>query len=147
MRTCASCHLLLEHADQGSRLQLIVWLIPSFIISAIAVSLIGMFLGPMYPVAISYTPLIMPRTLVNGAIGWITAIGGTGSALVPFLTGQIANKYGIGVMQPLCVSQNNMELVLTDRLYFSLVGMMVILLACWAVVPKAPPIADGDEIE
>lgn len=88
---------------EDPRLQFVVWLIPSFITGAIAVSLIGMFLGPMYPVAISYTPLILPRSLVNGAIGWITAVGATGSALLPFLTGQIANKYGIGVMQPLYV--------------------------------------------
>ncbi|KAF5322629.1 hypothetical protein D9619_002070 [Psilocybe cf. subviscida] len=120
-------HALYVYISITIVLQFVVWLIPSFITGAIAVSLIGVFLGPMYPVAISYTPLILPRSLVNGAIGWITAVGATGSALLPFLTGQIANKYGIGIMQPF------------------LVVMMVIMLGCWALVPKAAPATDVDE--
>ena len=67
--------------------------------------MIGILLGPMYPIAISYTARILPRHLVNGTIGWISASGAAGSALLPFVTGTMASKLGIGSVQPLWVFQ------------------------------------------
>jgi fucose permease len=77
--------------------------VPSFTAAAISVSIIGMFLGPMYPIAINHTARILPRHLVNGTIGWMAACGAAGSALLPFLTGTMASKLGIESLQPLCV--------------------------------------------
>jgi fucose permease len=55
----------------------------------------------MYPIAISHAGRVIPRSLVTGAIGWITAAGAAGSALLPFLTGTVAGKLGVGALQPL----------------------------------------------
>jgi fucose permease len=83
--------------------QLIVWLVPSFTAAAISVTMIGVLLGPMYPIAINHTARVLPRHLVNGTIGWISACGAGGSALLPFLTGAMASKLGIESLQPLYV--------------------------------------------
>jgi fucose permease len=83
--------------------QMIVWLVPSFTAAAISVSMIGILLGPMYPIALNHTARVLPRHLVNGTVGWISACGAGGSALLPFLTGAMASKLGIESLQPLCV--------------------------------------------
>ena len=83
--------------------QLIVWLVPSFIAAAISVSIIGLLLGPMFPVAINHTARVLPRHLVNGTLGWVTACGAGASALLSFITGAMASKFGIESLQPLCV--------------------------------------------
>lgn len=36
-----------------------------------------------------------------GSIGWIAGCGQAGSALLPFITGAVASKSGIEVLQPL----------------------------------------------
>ena len=59
----------------------------------------------MYPIALNHTALVIPRHLVNGTVGWISACGAGGSALLPFITGALASKMGIESLQPLCVFQ------------------------------------------
>jgi len=102
--------------------QLIVWLLPSFTAGAVSVSIIGILLGPMYPIAINHTARVLPRHLVNGSIGWISACGAAGSALLPFVTGTMASKWGIESLQPL------------------LLAMMIILATVWSLVPKKKPV-------
>ena len=85
---------------------MIVWLVPSFTAAAISVSLIGLFLGPMFPIAINHVARALPRHLVNGTVGWMSACGAGGSALLPFLTGTMASDLGIESLQPLCVIQD-----------------------------------------
>ncbi|KAF8806363.1 hypothetical protein BYT27DRAFT_7049927, partial [Phlegmacium glaucopus] len=75
--------------------QLIIWLLPSFTGGAISVSIISILLGPMYPIAMNHTAYILPRHLVNGTIGWISACRAAGSALLLFVTGTVASKLGI----------------------------------------------------
>ena len=65
--------------------------------------MIGILLGPMYPIAINHTARVLPRHLVNGTVGWMVACGAGGSALLPFITGTMASKLGIESLQPLCV--------------------------------------------
>jgi fucose permease len=99
--------------------QLIVWLVPSFIASAISVSIIGMVLGPMYPIAIHHTTRVIPRHLVTGTVGWMSAFGQAGSALLPFITGTMAAQLGIQSLQPF------------------LFVMMIVVGVVWAIVPKS----------
>ncbi|KAG1876342.1 major facilitator superfamily domain-containing protein [Suillus subluteus] len=82
-------------------LELVVWLVPSLIGGAVSVSIIGIFFGPMYPIAMNHTVRILPEWLVTGSIGWIAGFGQAGSALLPFLTGVISSKTGIKSLQPL----------------------------------------------
>ena len=82
---------------------MIVWLVPSFTTAVVSVSIIGVLMGPMFPIAINHTARVLPRHLVNGAVGWVAACGAGGSALLPFITGTIASNLGIESLQPLCV--------------------------------------------
>ncbi|KAJ6545331.1 major facilitator superfamily domain-containing protein [Mycena capillaripes] len=110
--------VLYLYAALAIGLELIIWFVPSLIGGAVSVSLIGVFLGPMYPIVMNHTGRIMPRWLLSGSIGWIAGFGQAGSAILPFLTGAIASKTGIRALQPL------------------LVTMMTMLPILWALVPS-----------
>ncbi|KZT03772.1 MFS general substrate transporter [Laetiporus sulphureus 93-53] len=99
-------------------LELVVWLVPSLIGGAVAVSFVGLLLGPIYPIVMNHSSRILPPWLLTGCIGWIAGVGQAGSAFLPFITGLLASKEGIKSLQPLLVS---------------MMGFMVIL---WAVVPN-----------
>ncbi|KIJ05092.1 Drug:H+ antiporter-1 family protein, partial [Paxillus involutus ATCC 200175] len=82
-------------------LELVVWLVPSLVGGAVSVSIIGVLLGPMYPITMNHAGRVLPAWLLTGSIGWIAGFGQAGSALLPFMTGTIASKSGIGALQPL----------------------------------------------
>ncbi|KAG7092620.1 hypothetical protein E1B28_008963 [Marasmius oreades] len=85
-------------------LELVVWLVPSLIGGALAVSFVGFLLGPMYPITMNYAGRTLPRWILTGSIGWIAGFGQAGSAVFPFMTGALAGKYGIRSLQPLLVA-------------------------------------------
>ncbi|KIK86997.1 hypothetical protein PAXRUDRAFT_831878 [Paxillus rubicundulus Ve08.2h10] len=99
-------------------LELVVWLVPSLVGGAVSVSIIGVLLGPMYPITMNHAGRVLPAWLLTGSIGWIAGFGQAGSALLPFMTGAIASKSGISVLQPL------------------LVAMMAFMTILWAIVPS-----------
>ncbi|KDQ09339.1 hypothetical protein BOTBODRAFT_37096 [Botryobasidium botryosum FD-172 SS1] len=99
-------------------LEITVWFVPSLIENAIAVSFVGLFLGPIYPICMTISSEVLPPWLLVGSIGWIAGIGQAGSAALPFMTGAIASKTGVRAMQPL------------------LVGMMGGMIALWLFVPR-----------
>ena len=82
-------------------LEIVVWLVPSLIGGAVAVSLVGLFLGPIYPIVMNHSGRILPPWLLTGCIGWITGFGTADSAFWPFMTGLMANNHGIKTLQPL----------------------------------------------
>ncbi|ETW78486.1 hypothetical protein HETIRDRAFT_460334 [Heterobasidion irregulare TC 32-1] len=82
-------------------LELVIWLIPSLVGDAVAISLIGVLLGPIYPIVMNESGRMLPPWLLTGSIGWIAGFGQAGSAILPFMTGAIANKAGIQSLQPL----------------------------------------------
>jgi hypothetical protein len=115
-----------------------VWAVPSFVENAIAVSCIGLFLGPMYPILVYHSNTILPKWLYSGAIGWISAFGQAGSAALPFLTGLLASKFGITALQPLYVSHayfSSCYIALMMTTY-SIVSMMSAMVVLWALVPS-----------
>ncbi|KAF9265531.1 MFS general substrate transporter [Marasmius fiardii PR-910] len=85
-------------------LELVVWLVPSLVGGAVAVSFVGFLLGPMYPITMNYAGRTLPRWILTGSIGWIAGFGQAGSAVFPFMTGALAGKYGIRSLQPLLVA-------------------------------------------
>jgi len=107
------------YAGLAIGLELIVWLVPSLVGDAVAVSIIGVLLGPMYPIAMNHAGRVFPRWLLTGAIGWIAGVGQAGSALVPFMAGVIAQKFGINTLQPVLIG---------------ILGLMTVL---WALVPHS----------
>jgi fucose permease len=85
---------------------MIICLVPSFTAAVISVSIIGILLGPMFPITINHAARVLPRHLMNGAVGWMSACGSGGSAILPFITGAIASNWGIESLQFLCVFQS-----------------------------------------
>ncbi|CAE6433650.1 unnamed protein product [Rhizoctonia solani] len=101
-------------------LELVIWLVPDIIGNAVAVSFVGMLLGPMIPIVMKVTSGIVPKRVLTGCIGWIASSGQVGSAVFPFLTGALAQKHGVKVLQPV------------------LVGMIGSLIVLWTLVPSGP---------
>ena len=61
--------------------ELLFWLVPQFIVSAVAIALVGFFLGPLFPSVIVIVTRILPRELHVASIGFSTALGGSGAAV------------------------------------------------------------------
>ncbi|KAF8664609.1 hypothetical protein AX16_000708 [Volvariella volvacea WC 439] len=101
-------------------LEFIVWFVPSLIGSAIAVSFVGLLLGPMYPLAMNHAGRVLPQWLLTGSVGWIAGFGHAGSAIIPFMTGAVSQKWGILSLQPL------------------IIAMMALMTILWGLVPVNP---------
>ncbi|KAF4963497.1 hypothetical protein FSARC_8506 [Fusarium sarcochroum] len=101
----------------GLGLQLIFWFVRNVAVDAIAVSLLGFVIAPLFPVGLSVVTHLLPRDLHVAAIGFTATVGQAGSAAFPFLTGAVASKAGVIVLQPIMVGL--------------LLGMFVI----WGLVP------------
>lgn len=99
-------------------LELLFWLVPQFIVSAVAVSLQGFFLGPLFPAAVVAATKSLPRHLHVSAIGFAAAFGGGGAAILPFAVGAIAQSKGVGVLQPI------------------ILALLGVLLLLWLALPK-----------
>ncbi|KAN0097839.1 Major facilitator superfamily domain containing protein [Tylopilus felleus] len=110
---------LLIYAICAIGLELVVWFVPSLVGDAVAVAIIGMLMGPMYPIVMNHCGRVFPRWLLTGAIGWVAGSGQAGSALVPFMAGAIASKAGIATLQPV------------------LVGILGLMTVIWVLVPKS----------
>lgn len=85
-------------------LELIFWLVPQFYVSAVAVSLQGFFLGPLFPAAVVAATKLLPKHLHVSAIGFAAAFGGSGAAIFPFIVGAIAQAKGVQVLQPIILA-------------------------------------------
>ncbi|KAJ5693463.1 hypothetical protein N7462_002886 [Penicillium macrosclerotiorum] len=82
----------------------ILWLVPQFYASAVAVSLQGFFLGPLFPGAVVMVTKLLPRHLHVSSIGFCAAFGGSGAAILPFAVGAMAQAKGVQVLQPFIIA-------------------------------------------
>lgn len=99
---------------------LIFWLVPNFFASAVAVALVGFFLGPLFPASVVAATKILPPHLHVASIGFSAAFGMTGAAILPFAVGAIAQVRGVSVLMPIVLS-------------------MLIVDACiWSTLPSIP---------
>ncbi|GFZ44913.1 hypothetical protein JCM24511_02639 [Saitozyma sp. JCM 24511] len=64
--------------------EIIVWTVHNIYANGVAVALCGFFLGPIYPISMA-------------------TIGAGGSAVVPFITGLLAQAFNISVLQPVVI--------------------------------------------
>ncbi|KAH7027946.1 major facilitator superfamily domain-containing protein [Microdochium trichocladiopsis] len=95
-RLCVTVYLAFALA-----LQLVFWLVPQFVVSAVAVALLGLFLGPIFPGGVMMAAKLLPKHLHVSALGFAMAIGGTGGTIFPFAIGAIAQSRGVQVLQPI----------------------------------------------
>lgn len=100
-------------------LELVFWLVPSFIVSAVAVAFLGMFLGPLFPTAVVLMTKLLPRDLHVGSIGFATAFGGSGGALFPFIIGAIAQNTGVKNLQPV------------------ILALFIVIILLWLCLPRS----------
>ncbi|RSL95751.1 hypothetical protein CEP52_011888 [Fusarium oligoseptatum] len=99
-------------------LGLVFLLVARFLVSAIVVALQGFFLGPLYPGVVLVASKLLPEHLRVRVIGFATAMGGCGAALLPFSVGVLAQLASVQVLQPTVM-------VITG-----------IMLASWLCLPK-----------
>ncbi|KAI5788265.1 major facilitator superfamily domain-containing protein [Geopyxis carbonaria] len=98
--------------------QLVFWLVPNLAANAVALGVLGFMLGPLFATGVSVATKLVPAELHTAALGWIFVVGQAGGAVWPALTGVVAAKHGVGVLQPVAV------------------GLMVATAGVWAMVPK-----------
>ncbi|RAL60539.1 hypothetical protein DID88_009735 [Monilinia fructigena] len=99
-------------------LELLFWLIPSFYVSAIAIALLGMFLGPLFPTAIVLVTKLIPKELHVSSIGFATALGGSGGAVFPFIVGTLVQARGVSSLQPVVLA------------------LLVVIAGLWMLIPR-----------
>ena len=64
-------------------LEIMIWTIKSLPADGAFYALIGVVLGPMYPVVMMVIVDVLPGELQAGSIGWIASLGQAGSAMMP----------------------------------------------------------------
>ncbi|SCV52392.1 related to tetracycline resistance proteins [Fusarium fujikuroi] len=101
-------------------LELVFWLVPNLVVSAVAAAIIGVAMGPMYPVAVVLITKVMPRSLHVGTIGFAASFGGSGGAILPFAVGAIAQAKGVQTLQPIVLA------------------ICVVLGCLWLLLPRRP---------
>ncbi|XWW93607.1 hypothetical protein V2A60_001541 [Cordyceps javanica] len=98
--------------------ELLVWLVPNVIGNAVAVSIVGVLLGPVYPCAMSaFLRGMTPKETLSG-MGTISAFGSMGGAVWPFIVGLVAQAVDTWVLHPIVI--------------VLFVGMLV----CWYAIPE-----------
>lgn len=100
--------------------ELLVWLVPNVVGDAVAVAVVGLLLGPVYPCAASVFMRGMSRSEQVRGLGVISAFGSSGGAAAPFATGLLAQVVGTFVLNPIAIF---------------LFGVMI---ACWYGQPDRP---------
>ncbi|UPK93817.1 hypothetical protein LCI18_004752 [Fusarium solani-melongenae] len=97
--------------------QLLVWFIPNVVGNAIAVAIVGLMLGPIYPCAAAvFMRSMTKRESLRGMVT-ISAFGSLGGAVAPFFTGLLAQVAGTFVLHPIVIF------------------LLVAMLACWYGIP------------
>ncbi|CDM31412.1 hypothetical protein DTO013E5_434 [Penicillium roqueforti] len=101
-------------------LELIFWLVPEFIVSAVAVAFVGFFMGTIFPGVVVVATRLLPKNLHVAAIGFAAALSMGGGAVFPFMVGAIAQAKGVTVLQPI------------------LLAMLAVALGIWATIFRLP---------
>ena len=98
--------------------QLLVWLVPNVIGEAVAVSIVGLLLGPIYPCATAVYSRLLEKKLQMSALAFVSALGSSGGAVAPFFTGLLAQEVGTWVLHPICI------------------GLFAGMVGCWVALPR-----------
>ena len=97
--------------------ELLVWLVPNVVGDAVAVAIVGLLLGPVYPCAAAVVMRNMSKSEQVSGLGVISAFGSSGGAAAPFTTGILAQAAGTFVLHPIAI------------------GLFGVMLACWYGLP------------
>ena len=84
-------------------LQLVFWLVPSIIAGAVAISFLGFFSGPFFATGVSMGSKLFPGHVRHSALAVVFVTGQIGGSIFPAVTGVIAARAGVSVLQPILV--------------------------------------------
>ena len=91
---------------------------PNVVGEAIAVSIVGLLLGPVYPRATAVFSKLIPRDLQMSSLAAVSALGSSGGAVAPFSKGLLAQEVGTWVVHPICI------------------GLFAGMVGCWLGLPR-----------
>ncbi len=100
---------------------LLTWLIPIDIVSAIGLCLTGFCLGPIFPTTIALMPQLFSQRLLATAIGVVTSLSGLGRVFFPWLSGNLAQAFGLWIILP------------------SALALTAMMFTLWMLLRKAEP--------
>ncbi|KAL8646817.1 MAG: hypothetical protein Q9210_005915, partial [Variospora velana] len=98
--------------------QLLVWFVPNVVGESVAVSIVGLLLGPVYPCSTAVYSRLLDRSIQMSSLSIVSALGSSGGAVAPFFTGLLAQQVGTWVLHPICL------------------GLLVCMIALWISLPK-----------
>ena len=98
--------------------ELLVWQVPNVIGDAVAVAIVGLMLGPVYPCATVIFSRAIGRKDQMSSLSVISAFGSSGGAVAPFTTGILAQAVGTFVLHPIAI------------------GLFAAMLVCWYILPN-----------
>ena len=98
--------------------ELLVWQVPNVVGDAVAVAIVGLLLGPVYPCATAVFSRLIGRKQQVNSLSVISAFGSSGGAVAPFTTGILAQAAGTFVLHPIAI------------------GLFAVMLVCWFSLPR-----------
>jgi fucose permease len=98
--------------------ELLAWQVPNIVGDAVAVALVGLLLGPVYPCATVVFSRAIGRKHQVSSLSVISAFGSSGGAVAPFATGILAQAVGTFVMHPIAIA------------------LFAVMLVCWYGLPN-----------
>ncbi|KAI7777969.1 hypothetical protein LA080_002881 [Diaporthe eres] len=107
IKLAITCYLILTIG-----LELVFWLVPKFIVSAVAVAFQGLFFGPLFPTAITAVTKLLAEHWHVVLIGFVAALGGCGASVLPFAIGVLAQRFGVMVFQPVILGLLGLLLII-----------------------------------
>lgn len=87
------------------------WVVPNEIAVGVFVGLGGLVIGPTYPLMITAVSFIVPRKIQVVSLTIMTAFGSSGGAILPFITGLIAQSQGAYVVLPIFIATYSAMLI------------------------------------
>lgn len=93
-------------------LSLVYWLVKNVYASAISVALVGLAIGPLFPTMMAVGIKKLPKWQHVSGLGFASALGGGGAAVVPFIAGGLSQKFGPVTIAPLIFAAFTVMLLL-----------------------------------
>ncbi|EEQ29890.1 hypothetical protein McanMca71_007646 [Microsporum canis] len=98
-------------------LQVVFWRVNNIVADSVVVSVFGFLSGPFFASGMSVASKLIPSNIHTAALGLIFVVAQAGGTVFPAITGAIASKAGVSVLQPI------------------LVGLIVLMGLSWVLVP------------
>jgi len=82
----------------------LIWVLPGIWGAACGLCLVGFSLGPLFPTIIALMPQLVAPRLLATAIGFLSCLGSAGSALFPWLAGNLVQNLGFWFLLPFALA-------------------------------------------